>query len=270
MQRNAITFPNDWRAAEDECTQVLYLRDTEKHKNVRVIRYQDGRAIFEQKTLVENIDQTVLPFDSKYTIRFSHKIEKILEKQVPLSVADHVRIRCRQRFIYRGQFAYDFTTVFQGKHVEEARDSLPRFEIEIELLKTAHANGAEHIAKSLLAKMYDLAREPDKVLVALKNTPPNAASTAIPALTSNHTLTSRGNTVTASSNSLGVGQGFAQGVAQGFVQGVAPNLAAMNTQGVPTPQLLSYNHQTPDRQMDQFTNHPNQIAKPTFFKNPSL
>lgn len=68
----------------------------------------------------------------------------------------HVRLKQRKSFVYKNMFSYDFTKVWQGKTIEEARhpNNKPIFEIEIECLNVDFATS--YIAESLLRKGADL------------------------------------------------------------------------------------------------------------------
>lgn len=134
--------------------------------NVRCTKSSAGRA-FVRKSLVEHV--TVLCEGRDYDMRFSLKEEVPTEVRAPGEPL-LIRVKKRKSFVYKDKLQFDLTIVWTGTNEQEAHDSVPTFEVELECLNKALL-GTDHAytATSMVEKMLDfVGRQGDAHLRVVK------------------------------------------------------------------------------------------------------
>lgn len=131
----------DWQDSQD-----YYFPD-----NIRATKTIEGDARFERKTTVKHVN--VRCPDRPLSLRVSWKDEAPVAP--PTAVPEWVRIKTRKSFVHKA-FSFDLTYVWSGRNEEEARNSAPTYEVEIECKRLDDPKGPEYLALSMLMKLHDL------------------------------------------------------------------------------------------------------------------
>lgn len=125
---------------------------------VRCTKSSAGHA-FVRKSLLEHI--TLRCEGRAYDMRFSLKEEVPTEVRAP-GEPSLIRVKKRKSFLYKGKLQFDLTIVWTGTTEQQAHDSDPTFEVELECVDK-HALGKDHayVATSMVEKMLDfIGRDP--------------------------------------------------------------------------------------------------------------
>lgn len=118
---------------------------------VRMRREPGGYASFIKKSIhIRNFD---IPLSgSRSDLRVSLKTET--PTQIRCGVPDWIRFKERISFLHKNTFQYDFTIVWEGKTIQEALNSKPCYEIEVEC--TNLSQNSRYLTESMLLKSKDL------------------------------------------------------------------------------------------------------------------
>ena len=147
MQSNSHCWSRieDWTDTED------YIFDAVE--GLRGTKTQDGSAFFIRKTTRQHVD--IACPDRQHSLRVSFKTELPVPNP-PVATPNWVRIKKRKSFIYK-MWSFDFTYVWSGATLEQARAKTPTYEIEIECVDlNMGESDAAYLAVSLLGKLHDL------------------------------------------------------------------------------------------------------------------
>lgn len=117
-------------------------------------RYFVGQSpLYVKKMTIARIDIPVLNRLNDLRIRLCQ--ENLLKDYVP-GIVEKVRLHERWSFEYKGKYVYDFTKVSEGLNKEDACESTPTFEVEIEVLGKNEKVPNDHTAHNLIEKLKDL------------------------------------------------------------------------------------------------------------------
>lgn len=132
--------------------QWKYSFDYILKNQVRCTKSSAGHA-FVRKSLVEHV--TLQCKGRPYDVRFSLKEEVPAEIRAP-GEPTLIRVKKRKSFVYKDKLQFDLTIVWTGATEQEAHDSEPTFEVELECInKQLLGRDHSYVASSMVEKMLD-------------------------------------------------------------------------------------------------------------------